>query len=121
MVGAVFTSFWVLYVFTGCDHCQYCDSKHSKPQSVDLTQFAQFAPPAFREQARASLKVLGDQIAAEFKNGVINAFTATWIAAGLFALLGLLGAFFTRMPSHKVAAFAQDGERLEEAEVPAVS
>ncbi len=64
--------------------------------------------------------MLGDQIAAEFKNGVINAFTATWIAAGLFALLGLLGAFFTRMPSHKVAAFAQDGERLEEAEVPAV-
>ena len=67
-----------------------------------------------------SLKALGDQIAAEFKNGVINAFTATWIAAGLFALLGLLGAFFTRMPSYKVAARAQDGERLD-AEVPAVS
>ena len=97
------------------------NSSQIKPQSVDLTQFAQFAPPQFREQTRASLKILGDQIAAEFKNAVISAFTATWIAAGLFALLGLIGAFFTRMPSHKVAALAQDGERLEEAEVPAVS
>jgi len=96
------------------------NSSQVKPQSVDLTQFAQFAPPAFREQARVSLKALGDQIAAEFKNGVINAFTATWIAAGLFALLGLIVAFFTRMPSNKAAAFAQDGKPLD-AEVPAVS
>ena len=66
------------------------NSNQIKPQSVDLTQFAQFAPPQFREQARASLKVLGDQIAAEFKNAVLSAFTATWIAAGLFALLGLI-------------------------------
>jgi hypothetical protein len=96
------------------------NSSQVKPQSVDLTQFAQFAPPAFREQAKVSLKAFGDQIAAEFKNGVVNAFTATWIAAGMFALMGLLGAFFTRMPSHKVAARAQDGEPLEEVEVPAV-
>src|SRR6266704_2715113 len=95
------------------------NSSQIKPQSVDLTQFAQFAPPAFREQAKASLKALGDQIAAEFKNAVISAFTATWIAAGMFALLGLLGAFFTRMPSNKAAAFAQDGKPLD-AEVPAV-
>jgi len=52
---------------------------------------------------------------------VLSAFTATWIAAGLFALLGLIGAFFTRMPSHKVAARKQEGEPLEEKEVPAVS
>jgi len=96
-------------------------SSQIKPQSVDLTQFAQFAPPAFREQAKASLKALSNQIVAEFKNAVISAFTATWIAAAMFALLGLLGAFFTRMPSHKVAAFAQDGEPLEEIEVPVVS
>ncbi len=95
------------------------NSSQIKPQSVDLTQFAQFAPPQFREQAKASLKALGDQIAAEFKNAVISAFTATWIAAGMFALLGLLGAFFTRMPSNKAAAFAQDGKPLD-AEVPAV-
>src|SRR5215471_11146521 len=69
------------------------NSSQIKPQSVDLTQFANFAPPAFREQVRASLKALGDQIAAEFKNGVINAFTATWIAAGVFALLGFVLAF----------------------------
>src|SRR5262249_6213818 len=80
------------------------NSSHVRQQPVDLTQFARFAPPAFREQARASLKALGDQIAAEFKNAVISAFTATWIAAGMFALLGLIGTFFTRMPSHKVAA-----------------
>ena len=95
------------------------NSNQIQPQSVDLTQFAQFAPPQFREQARASLKVLGDQIAAEFKNAVISAFTATWIAAGMFALLGLLGAFFTRMPGNKEATRAQDGEPLEEIEVPA--
>jgi hypothetical protein len=97
------------------------NSSQIKPQSVDLTQFAQFAPPAFREQARASLKALGDQIAAEFKNGVVNSFIVTWIAAGLFALLGLIGAFFTRMPSYKATAPAQSGEPLEEADVPAVS
>ena len=95
------------------------NSNQIKPQSVDLTQFAQFAPPQFREQARASLKVLGDQIAAEFKNAVLSAFTATWIAAALFALLGLIGAFFTRMPGNKEATRAQDGEPLEEIEVPA--
>ena len=96
------------------------NSSQIEPQSVDLTQFAQFAPPQFREQARASLKILGDQIAAEFKNAVISAFTATWIAAGMFALLGLIGAFFTRMPGNKEAIRAQDGEPLEEVEVPAV-
>ncbi|MGZ3611194.1 MAG: MFS transporter [Ktedonobacteraceae bacterium] len=95
------------------------NSSQIKPQSVDLTQFAQFAPPQFREQARASLKVLGDQIAAEFKNAVISAFTVTWIAAALFALLGLVGAFFTRMPGNKEASRAQDGEPLEVIEVPA--
>ena len=97
------------------------NSNQIKPQSVDLTQFAQFAPPQFREQAKASLKALGDQIAAEFKNGVVNSFTVTWIAAGMFALLGLIGAFFTRMPSYKATAPAQSGEPLEEADVPAVS
>jgi EmrB/QacA subfamily drug resistance transporter len=97
------------------------NSNQVKPQSVDLTQFAQFAPPQYREQARASLKVLGDQIAAVFKNAVLNAFTATWIAAAMFALLGLVGAFFTRMPGHKATASAQDGKPLEELEVPAVS
>ena len=97
------------------------NSSQIKPQSVDLTQFAQFAPPAFREQAKASLKALGDQIAAEFKNGVVNSFTVTWIAAGMFALLGLIGTFFTRMPSYKATAPAQSGEPLEEADVPAVS
>jgi EmrB/QacA subfamily drug resistance transporter len=95
------------------------NSSQIMPQSVDLTQFAQFAPPQFREQARASLKILGDQIAAEFKNAVLSAFTATWIAAGMFAMLGLLGAFFTRMPGKKEASRAQDGEPLEEIEVPA--
>ena len=50
---------------------------------------------------------------------MINAFTATWIAAALFALLGLIGAFFTRMPGNKEASRAQDGEPLEEIEVPA--
>ncbi len=97
------------------------NSSQIKPQSVDLTQFAQFAPPAFREQAKVSLKALGDQIAAEFKNGVVSAFTATWIAAAVFALLGLIGAFYTRMPSHNVAARVQDDEPLEEVEVPVVS
>lgn len=88
------------------------------PRSIDLTPFARFAPPAFREKARASLKALGDRIAAEFKNGVVNAFTATWIAAGLFALLGLIGAFLTRMPGQKVPARPQDYEPLEKVEVP---
>ena len=95
------------------------NSNQIQPQSVDLTQFARFAPPQFREQARASLKVLGDKIAAEFKNAVISAFTATWIAAGMFALLGLIGAFFTRMPGNKEQTRAQDGEPLEHIEVPA--
>ena len=97
------------------------NSNQIKPQSVDLTQFAQFAPPQIREQARASLKALGDEITAEFKNAVLNAFTATWIAAAMFALLGLVSSFFTRIPSQKVAAQSQDGEPLEEVEVPAVS
>jgi hypothetical protein len=44
-----------------------------------------------------SLKALGDQIAAEFKNGVKNAFAATWMAAGVFALLGFVLAFFTQL------------------------
>jgi EmrB/QacA subfamily drug resistance transporter len=95
------------------------NSSQVKPQSVDLTQFAQFAPPQFREQARASLKALGDQITAEFKNAVISAFTATWIASAMFALLGLIATFFTRMPGHKDASRSQDGEPLEEREVPA--
>jgi hypothetical protein len=97
------------------------NSNQVKPQSVDLTQFAQFAPPQYREQARASLKALGDQIAAEFKNAVLSAFTATWIAAGMFALLGLIGSFFTRMPSHKAAPHEEGSESIEEVEVPAVS
>jgi uncharacterized membrane protein YraQ (UPF0718 family) len=97
------------------------NSSQIKPQQVDLTQFAQFAPPAFREQAKASLKALGDQISAEFKKGVVNSFIATWIAAGMFALLGLIGALFTRMPSYKAAALAQDGKPLEEVDVPAGS
>jgi EmrB/QacA subfamily drug resistance transporter len=97
------------------------NSSQVEPQPIDLTQFAQFAPPQYREQARASLKALGDQIAAEFKNAVTSAFTATWIASAMFALLGLIGTFFTRMPSHKVASRSQDGEPLEEREVPAVS
>jgi hypothetical protein len=39
----------------------------------------------------------------------------------VFALLGLIGAFFTRMPSNKSAAIAQDGKLLEVVDVPAVS
>ncbi len=78
------------------------DTRNIKPQQVDLTQFANLAPAPFREQAKASLKALGDQIAAEFKNGVINSFTATWIAAGVFALLGFILAFFTRMPLREI-------------------
>ncbi len=78
------------------------DTRNIKPQQVDLTQFANLAPVPFREQAKASLKALGDQIAAEFKNGVINSFTATWIAAGVFALLGFILAFFTRMPLREI-------------------
>jgi len=96
------------------------NSNQIQPQSIDLTQFAQFAPPQFREQARASLKVLGDQIAAEFKNAVLSAFTATWIAAGMFALLGLVGAFFTRMPKHTAAPPVEGSEPLEEVDIPAV-
>ncbi len=96
------------------------NSSQITPQSVDLTQFAQFAPPQLREQAKVSLKALGDQIAAEFKNGVVSSFTVTWIAAGLFAILGLIGAFFTRMPSNKSTAIAQDGKMLEVVDVPAV-
>ena len=96
-------------------------SNQEQPQSVDLTQFAQFAPPQYREQAKASLKVLGDQIAAEFKNAVISAFTATWVAAGLFAILGLIASFFTKMPSHKEASPEKEGEPLEDVEVPALS
>ena len=96
------------------------NSSQIKPQSVDLTQFAQFAPPQFREQARASLKVLGDQIAAEFKNAVLSAFTATWIASGMFALLGLVGAFFTRMPKYIAAPPVEGSEPLEEVDIPAV-
>ena len=68
-----------------------------------------------------SLKALSDQIAAVFKNAVLNAFTATWIASAMFALLGLVGAFFTRMPGNKAAAQAQDSEPLDEMEVPAVT
>jgi hypothetical protein len=39
----------------------------------------------------------------------------------MFALLGLIGAFFTRMPSYKATAPTQSGEPLEEADVHAVS
>ncbi|HXZ05107.1 MAG TPA: hypothetical protein VEH81_09750, partial [Ktedonobacteraceae bacterium] len=97
------------------------NSNQVKPQSVDLTQFAQFAPPQYREQARASLKALGDQISVEFKNAVIDAFTATWIAAGLFAILGLMASFFTQMPSHEAASHEMESEPLEDIEVPVVS
>jgi EmrB/QacA subfamily drug resistance transporter len=78
------------------------DTRNIKPQHVDLTQFANLAPAPFREQAKASLKALSDQIAAEFKNGVINSFTTTWIAAAVFALLGFVLAFFTRMPGREI-------------------
>ncbi len=97
------------------------DTRNIKPQQVDLTQFANLAPAPFREQAKASLKALGDQITAEFKNGVVNSFTATWIAAGVFALLGFVLAFFTRMPRYKAIAPAEGGKPLEEVDVPAVS
>jgi EmrB/QacA subfamily drug resistance transporter len=96
------------------------NTSQATPQSVDLTQFAQFAPPQYREQAKASLKALGDQIAAEFKNAVVSAFTATWIAAAMFALLGFVSSFFTKMPGKKTTR-AQDGETVEKVEVPAVS
>ena len=94
------------------------NSNQVKPQSVDLTQFAQFAPPQYREQARASLKALGDQISVEFKNAVIDAFTATWIAAGLFAILGLIASFFTQMPGQKAVSYEMESEPLEDIEVP---
>ncbi len=98
------------------------NSSQMKPQSVDLTQFAQVCSSgSFESRPERLSRRSVTKLAAEFNNAVLSAFTATWIAAGIFALLGLLGAFFTRMPNNKAAARAQDGESLEKAEVPAVS
>ena len=70
-------------------------------QQVDLTQYANNAPPQFREQARANLKVLGNQITAEFKKAVVQSFTITWLAAALTAVAGTILALFTLAPRRK--------------------
>src|SRR5437763_1171450 len=89
-------------------------------QNVDLTQFANNAPPQFRARARASLKALGDKITAEFQKGVVQSFTATWLAAAFAAVVGVLLTFFTLVSRRKRGSLVPKSESHEEVDVPAV-
>jgi hypothetical protein len=45
-----------------------------------------------------AIAALGQQIETRFKKATVDAFTVTWFAAGLVALLGLIPLFFLRPP-----------------------
>jgi len=96
------------------------NSQQLSSQNVDLTQFANNAPPQFRAQARASLKALGDKITAEFQKGVVQSFTATWLAAAFAAVEGVLLTFFTLVSRRKRRSLKPKSESHEEVDVPAV-
>jgi len=96
------------------------NSQQLSSQNVDLTQFANNAPPQFRAQARASLKALGDKITAEFQKGVVQSFTATWLAAAFAAVVGVLLTFFTLVSRRKRGSLVPKSESHEEVDVPAV-
>ena len=96
------------------------NSQQLSSQNVDLTQFANNAPPQFRAQARASLKALGDKITAEFQKGVVQSFTTTWLAAAFAAVVGVLLTFFTLVSRRKRGSLVPKSESHEEVDVPAV-
>ena len=96
------------------------NSQQLSSQNVDLTQFANNAPPQFRARARASLKALGDKITAEFQKGVVQSFTATWLAAAFAAVVGVLLTFFTLVSRRKRGSLVPKSESHEEVDVPAV-
>ena len=96
------------------------NSQQLSSQNVDLTQFANNAPPQFRAQARASLKALGDKITAEFQKGVVQSFTATWLAAAFAAVVAVLLTFFTLVSRRKRGSLVPKSESHEEVDVPAV-
>ena len=96
------------------------NSQQLSSQNVDLTQFANNAPPQFRAQARASLKALGDKITAEFQKGVVQSFTATWLAAAFAAVVAVLLTFFTLVSRRKRGRLVPKSESHEEVDVPAV-
>lgn len=95
------------------------NSQQFSSQNVDLTQFANNAPPQFRAQARASLKALGDKITAEFQKGVVQSFTTTWLAAAFAAVIGVLLTFFTLVSRRKRVSPEQKSEPVEEVDIPA--
>jgi EmrB/QacA subfamily drug resistance transporter len=45
-----------------------------------------------------AIAALGQQIETRFKKATVDAFTVTWFASGVFALLGLIPVFFLRTP-----------------------
>ena len=96
------------------------NSQQLSSQNVDLTQFANNAPPQFRAQATASLKALGNKITAEFQKGVVQSFTATWLAAAFAAVEGVLLTFFTLVSRRKRRSLKPKSESHEEVDVPAV-
>jgi EmrB/QacA subfamily drug resistance transporter len=56
-------------------------SSNFQTQSVDLTKFANDAPPQYRAQVKAHLQALGDKISAQFKQALLQSFETTWLTA----------------------------------------
>ncbi|GCE16165.1 MFS transporter [Tengunoibacter tsumagoiensis] len=94
-------------------------SSGSTTQSVDLTKLADKLPPqvpvATREAIRSDLKVLGDQISAEFLDQVTNSFKSAWWSASIFALSGVLAALIAFLLHRPKAPASEDAKREAQA------
>lgn len=88
------------------------NGQNATTRSVDLTPFADNPniPVAERAALKAELKSLGDRIAAQFKRGVVDTFTLTWLVSACVAVLGFLSAFFTFAPRRKQTEQQASGE-----------
>lgn len=95
-------------------------SSQLSPQGVDLTQFASFAPPQFRAQARAALKSLGDKIGAEFTKAVVQTFTLTWLASAITSVVGFVFALLMFILHRRSLRRKTQEESLEARDVSVV-
>ncbi len=75
-------------------------SGQSSANSFDLTTIADRIPNG--QSLKPELANLNIQIAAQFKQGILDAFTLTWLVAAIVALAGLIPAFFTHAPEGNV-------------------
>ncbi|NWJ97512.1 MAG: MFS transporter [Chloroflexi bacterium] len=79
---------------------------NSMAAQFDLTTLADRIPGG--EALKPELASLNTRIATEFKKGVVDAFTLTWLIAGIIALFGIIPALFARSPHHSHAQVSQE-------------